>query len=329
MEILPSPSFRTMPWANGQGQTCELFRLPHPTHPNQFAVRLSIATVALKDGPFSLLPGIDRQLCLLEGGGMRLTMEDGSRECLDVVGKVVEFKGEVGVRCELVGGAVRDFNVMVSRDCGAAKGPFEYLRVKEGAVVKLEAGCLCFAYLHEGDWELGGGKLPVPCLVVSREVGGAVTARSSGIAIVARVVVKEAQRAYRSRQVNYTRELEAKVAALCKQVEAKQQGCTPETGIQAKLQQLQFLQEQNKQQKEIIAALQPVSSTSSCSATPILAMGPAVPSPVSPFVHDPNFTVSPCVHNFSTGLAIERRRFSSVATLHGLSPTQPFFNGIQ
>ncbi|ORY41711.1 hypothetical protein BCR33DRAFT_852199 [Rhizoclosmatium globosum] len=130
VQVVPSSAFITMPWANGQGQTCQLFKLVHPLKPDQFALRLSVATVS-QGSPFSSFVGIDRQLSLLEGDGMVLTMEDGSKHILDVPGKVVEFGGEVKVDCELIGGVLRDFNVMVARDWGTAIGPFEYRIVKE------------------------------------------------------------------------------------------------------------------------------------------------------------------------------------------------------
>lgn len=69
-----------MPWKNGGGVTRELVKLPHPTDPARFLARLSIATVATS-GPFSAFPGIDRTLLMLEGRGMRLSL-DGTRSAL-------------------------------------------------------------------------------------------------------------------------------------------------------------------------------------------------------------------------------------------------------
>ncbi|KAI9349613.1 HutD-domain-containing protein, partial [Obelidium mucronatum] len=118
-----------MPWLNGLGTTTQLFKLPHPLKPDHFALRLSIATVS-QGSPFSFFPGIDRQLSILEGEhGMELEFEDGSiHHRLIEPGKVLEFPGEVKVDCKLLGsGSIRDFNVMVARDWGRAKGPFFFL----------------------------------------------------------------------------------------------------------------------------------------------------------------------------------------------------------
>ncbi|OJT17017.1 hypothetical protein BO221_47220 [Archangium sp. Cb G35] len=57
-----------MPWKNGGGVTRELWKLPHPFDPARFLARVSIATVGAS-GPFSVFPGVDRTLMILEGAG--------------------------------------------------------------------------------------------------------------------------------------------------------------------------------------------------------------------------------------------------------------------
>ena len=79
--VLTGDDFRAMPWRNGGGSTCELYRLPHPQRPDDFALRLSIATVA-QGGPFSSFPLVDRTLLLLEGDGMALQFEAGDEVLL-------------------------------------------------------------------------------------------------------------------------------------------------------------------------------------------------------------------------------------------------------
>jgi uncharacterized protein len=133
---------RDMPWKNGGGVTRELLKLPHPTDPARFLARLSIATVATS-GPFSAFPGVDRTILVLEGRGMRLLL-DGTREVvLDRPLQPFAFPGEAAVHCELLGGTVRDFNLMVERDAASASlevvqlGAGQTLAVREAPMVLL------------------------------------------------------------------------------------------------------------------------------------------------------------------------------------------------
>ncbi|MBV1774614.1 HutD family protein [Burkholderiaceae bacterium DAT-1] len=103
-----------MPWKNGGGVTTELWRLPDPESADGFLIRLSIASVATS-GPFSLFPGIDRTLLVLDGAGMRLDCADGSAMLLDKPLHPVRFPGETAIESTLLNGPLRDFNLMVRR----------------------------------------------------------------------------------------------------------------------------------------------------------------------------------------------------------------------
>ena len=129
--------YRDMPWKNGGGVTRELLRRPHPTRPEGFGVRLSIATVAAA-GPFSLFPGVDRHLLLLEGQGMALTRAGASEEVVVAPGQpLFSFPGEDAWDCRLLGGPVRDFNVMVDR--ALAEASLERVHLGAGAGHRLAA----------------------------------------------------------------------------------------------------------------------------------------------------------------------------------------------
>ena len=60
--------FRTMPWANGKGVTVEMARADGP---EGMLWRLSRASV-VEDGPFSIFPGLERNLTVLTGPGFDL-----------------------------------------------------------------------------------------------------------------------------------------------------------------------------------------------------------------------------------------------------------------
>lgn len=109
---LPAASHQRTRWKNDGGWTTELGIEPETGDLNaDFDWRVSIADIE-KDGPFSLFPGVERDLFLLEGAGMELDI-DGVGQRLDQPLQRVHFSGEARVDCRLIEGPTRDFNVMV------------------------------------------------------------------------------------------------------------------------------------------------------------------------------------------------------------------------
>ena len=109
---LPAASHQRTRWKNNGGWTTELGIEPHAADLNgDFDWRVSIADIE-QDGPFSLFPGVERDLFLLDGAGMDLNI-DGIGQRLDQSLQRVHFSGEARVDCRLVDGPTRDFNVMV------------------------------------------------------------------------------------------------------------------------------------------------------------------------------------------------------------------------
>lgn len=101
------------PWKNGGGETAEIVAFPPRAGFEDFAWRISTAVVA-GSGPFSAFPGVDRVLCVLEGGPMVLTV--GGRELrLDAASHPLAFPGDAAASAMLEGAALLDFNVMVRR----------------------------------------------------------------------------------------------------------------------------------------------------------------------------------------------------------------------
>lgn len=108
--IIRTPSdYRTMPWANGRGQTTELLR---EDGPHGLALRLSIAVVA-EHGPFSILPGIERNLTVISGPGFWLRGEGVTLHATPLT--PVAFAGNVLITATDVAGPSEDFNVMTAR----------------------------------------------------------------------------------------------------------------------------------------------------------------------------------------------------------------------
>ena len=103
-------SYRVMPWANGRGQTTEMLRRDGAAG---FVWRLSMAQV-VEDGPFSVLPGVQRNLTVIEGPGFDLVGYGVSLRADLLV--PVAFSGDLALGAVGVTGPSVDFNVMVAGD---------------------------------------------------------------------------------------------------------------------------------------------------------------------------------------------------------------------
>jgi hypothetical protein len=111
--VVPSYEYRRSRWKNGAGWTREIHA--EPVGHDDWDWRLSIAEVGA-DGPFSMFPGVDRELVLLSGEGMRLRFDDGGvAEVMPPYGRH-RFAGEASVHGELVSGPTHDFNLMWRRE---------------------------------------------------------------------------------------------------------------------------------------------------------------------------------------------------------------------
>jgi environmental stress-induced protein Ves len=115
--IVSPAQHRVMPWRNGGGTTAEIASEPSDG-PAGFRWRLSLAEVA-SDGPFSAFPGCSRTIMLLSGAGMELTISEAGAAPntvrLDRPHQPFDFDGEAATTCRLIGGPVRDLNVIADR----------------------------------------------------------------------------------------------------------------------------------------------------------------------------------------------------------------------
>lgn len=131
--------FRRQPWKNGGGTTTELAVHPASGRP---LWRVSIADVSTS-GPFSDFSGYERTIMLLEGDGMRLAFDDASEAVVDRPYSPFVFDGAAKCQCTLLGGAVRDMNLMVDRT--TARGAIEVLTGKD---VRTRALTATWTLLH-------------------------------------------------------------------------------------------------------------------------------------------------------------------------------------
>ena len=113
--VIPANEYRRERWKNGAGWTREIHAHPATAPAQGWDWRLSIAEIE-DDSPFSAFPGVDRELVLLGGNGLRLRFEDGALHVLRPPHERLRFAGERAVAGELIDGPTQDFNLMWRRD---------------------------------------------------------------------------------------------------------------------------------------------------------------------------------------------------------------------
>lgn len=113
-----------MPWANGRGTSYEVAR----SGGEPWNWRVAIAPV-VEPGPFSSLPGIDRQLVVMDDAALAITIDGVAR--FATRGEVVGFAGESIVVAQVPDGPTRDCGLMVRR--GVASGAM--VVASQGALV--------------------------------------------------------------------------------------------------------------------------------------------------------------------------------------------------
>lgn len=155
--LIPQSQQRLMRWKNGGGMTCEIQRFPQDSSLDSFDWRVSVATVQ-QDNAFSLFPGIDRSLAILEGKGILLDVASkvGSgteveRHELTPRDPVYRFEGETAIHCTLIGGGIVDFNVMTRR--AAFTHTLEQLTITRPTVLSA-AGDTALVYVVNGNCRL-------------------------------------------------------------------------------------------------------------------------------------------------------------------------------
>ncbi len=166
---LTRAAFKSMPWKNGGGETAEIAVFPHGAGLEDFGWRLSMARVAA-DGPFSSFPGIERTLTVLDGEGLRLTV-DGVAHCLSPESAPLRFPGDAPASAVLLGGVMTDLNVMTRR--GAFCHEVRRVELAAGEQVSV-AGEFGFILCLSGGFEALGDDVVVAlaaddCLIAENE----------------------------------------------------------------------------------------------------------------------------------------------------------------
>jgi environmental stress-induced protein Ves len=157
MVIVRAATQRRERWRNGGGWTSTIAcgRVDDLTvaGSDDWDWRLSIADIEA-DGPFSVFPGIDRVLVLLDGGGIELAFADGERACLRQTLAQIAFAGEDKVHCALIAGPTRDFNLMWRRQRLCAD--LRVASLAEAAAALAAPAALQALHVLSGALHLGG-----------------------------------------------------------------------------------------------------------------------------------------------------------------------------
>ena len=113
---LRARDYRNVPWRNGRGMTTELALWPDGASFERADFDWRISTARIEEsGPFSEFSGFDRILVVTEGAGVLL--DHGAHAPRARLRRLepYRFGGDWPTRCELVRGAVLDFNVLARR----------------------------------------------------------------------------------------------------------------------------------------------------------------------------------------------------------------------
>ncbi|MDY1549105.1 HutD/Ves family protein [Luteibacter sahnii] len=153
MTLIRFDDLNAIPWKNGLGITREVAVHPHDAGMDDFLWRVSIADVDTAS-PFSVFPGVDRTIVLLQGDGFTMTLDGAREHALTEPCVPFSFPGEASVAVRLAGGATRDFNLMVRRKGGTAR-----LEVWQGPLRHEAADDIALMHLARGEARVGGESL--------------------------------------------------------------------------------------------------------------------------------------------------------------------------
>ncbi|MHC8316641.1 HutD/Ves family protein [Pseudomonas sp. LB3P31] len=109
LKVFRAADYPRMPWKNGRGSTEEITR-DAGDGLDGFGWRLSIADIG-ESGGFSTFAGYQRVITVLQGDGMTLRVDGQDTRALLPLDPHA-FSGESQVSCTLLGGPIRDFNLI-------------------------------------------------------------------------------------------------------------------------------------------------------------------------------------------------------------------------
>ena len=146
MKILRAGDHKRMPWKNGGGDKVGIALSPADDRRAGIERRGSMATLP-NPPPFSIFPGIDRTLAILNGNGMTLDIEGRAPALLTTASNPLAFPADIPVAARLQDGAITDLNVMTRR--AGLVHTLVRIEINGGKTVPLTAST-CLLLCHRG-----------------------------------------------------------------------------------------------------------------------------------------------------------------------------------
>ncbi|MCE2574140.1 HutD family protein [Komagataeibacter sp. FNDCR2] len=161
-------AFAPQPWRNGRGTTRQI--MAHDAHasPSPHFWRVSLACIEC-DGPFSLFPGLVRQLALASPGKLTLEGIGTGGTTLGHPGEIIRFDGAAPVTASCHGRSVLAFNLMAAP---AVPARLERHRT----LFRLEHANTVALLPLQGEWRVEGCDRPLPTgMIAYGHTNGAIT----------------------------------------------------------------------------------------------------------------------------------------------------------
>jgi len=166
---LPAAERRAVAWKNGGGVTSEVAAEPPGSDLSHFDWRVSIAQVQAA-GPFSVFPGIERRLAVLEGE-LELALDERPAVVLRANFPALVFSGDAAVSARPLRGQVTDLNVMTR--IGRCAAHLELCRAPQAGALEASAPVSLLIALSELRLRAGGEDLRLARLDALRVAAGA------------------------------------------------------------------------------------------------------------------------------------------------------------
>lgn len=152
MKLLRRAGYRAIPWRNGRGVSRQVAVSPRDAGYDSLDWQVSRAEISA-DGPFSSLPGLDRQLLVVDGGGLTLGIRSPQEGIafdrrIDAPLEPFAFRGDWEAECALHDGPVQVLNVMTRR--GRVGARLEIIAPSAAQPVAKPAGEALLIYVARG-----------------------------------------------------------------------------------------------------------------------------------------------------------------------------------
>jgi uncharacterized protein len=167
--LLRVADYRRMPWKNGGGETVEIAVFPPDAGLSDFDWRISMAKVA-GDGPFSIFPEIDRTLCVLQGNGIELSIDEHGTVRLDATSEPLFFPADVAVEARLIDGPITDLNVMTRRN--RLVHSVQRLNIVDGTALRVSGKTVVVLCAHGAVGVDAMELAPLDCLLLDEAAAG-------------------------------------------------------------------------------------------------------------------------------------------------------------